>query len=379
MTLLLAAALALGIDSDGMILVNGQRTFVIGAYSIPKFPEPLRVTRQTGFNLVHGSPDEAHKHQLFSWLTTGTDPAKSRAIVEANRTKSSLLFWEIEDEPTFVWKKPNELRTPPETIIATRKRIQALDANHLFYLNHSPTHLVSTLRRYNDGTDAIATDVYPVIPRGIRNQYALWPDGQQGDLLNETISQVGSYTAKMRRVAGPSKPVFMVLQGFAWESIQKQIDPKMLVYPTVEQSRFMAYQSIVHGANGVIYWGLHLGPVGNPAWQAVKATVEELKTLEKELAAKRLDLPLQLEYFETGHSLDRGIEYVVKPSENAIVIVATNADKNPVDVEFRGLTKYRSCRVARENRDLTVRNGAIRDRFAPFAARVYRCSSDVAQ
>src|SRR5207253_6798906 len=98
--------------------------------------------------------------------------------------------------------------TPPERIIAVRKLIQSLDPNRLFYLNHSPTNLVSTLRRYNAGTDVVATDVYPVIPRGIRNQYALWPDGQQGDLLNESISQVGQYTEKMRQVAGPAKPVF---------------------------------------------------------------------------------------------------------------------------------------------------------------------------
>jgi hypothetical protein len=368
MNLLLAAALVLGIDTDGMVLVNGQRTFVIGAYALPKLSEPLRAAKLAGFNLVHGDPDQAAKNGLLAWVTTGTDPEKVKKTVAAMKDKPALAFWEIEDEPTFVWKKPLEIRTTPEKMIATRRWIESVDKRHLFYLNHSPTNLVSTLRRYNDSTDAVATDIYPVIPRGIRNQYALWPDGQQGDLLNETVSQAGTYTAKMRRVAGPAKPVFLVLQGFAWESIQKSIDPAMLVYPSLAQSRFMAYQAIVHGANGVIYWGLHLGPAGNPAWQAVRATVEELRDLAPELSARPLHAGVTLEYFDTGHSLDRGIEFIVKPSAEGVLLIATNADKNPVDVEFRGLRGCRSLSGAAPARPV------LRETFSPFEARVYRCA-----
>jgi hypothetical protein len=203
--------------------------------------------------------------------------------------------------------------------------------------------------------------VYPVIPRGIRNQYALWPDGQQGDFNNETISQVGQYTDKMRQVAGPSKPVFMVLQGFAWESIQKDPDPKMMLYPTLEQARFMAYQAIVHGTNGVLYWGLHLGPANNPAWQAARAVAAELKEMAAELAARPMARRLTLEYFDTGHSLDRGIAYSMRPTKDGgALLIAVNEDKNPVEVSFGNLG-FASCGMA------------AREAFAPFQAKVYRC------
>ncbi|MEO6758850.1 MAG: hypothetical protein ABIO24_05305, partial [Saprospiraceae bacterium] len=165
--------------------------------------------------------------------------------------------------------------------------------------------------------------------------------------------------------AGPSKPVFLVLQGFAWEAIQKAPDPKMFLYPTREQARFMAFQAIVHGANGVLYWGLHLGPENNPAWQAARAVATELMEIADELAARPLAGRLTLEYFETGHSLDHGIAYTMRPTKDGALIIAVNEDKNPVDVSF-GKLPFRSCSTP-------LRSGELRDRFAPFDARVYRC------
>ena len=376
MNLLLAAALALAIDTDGMIKINGERTFFIGLYEAPKIADPLPDLRAAGFNLIHAPSlpalQAAARHGLYAWSTTGTLDAKNEAAIRqkvaALKNESALILWEIEDEPTFVWKKPLEIRTPPERIIATRKLIQSLDPARLFYLNQAPTNLVKTLQRYNPGTDVIATDVYPVIPRGIRESYALWPDGQQGDLLNESISQVGQYVDKMRQVAGPSKPVFMILQGFAWETIQKQPDPKMILYPTVDQTRFMAFQSIVHGANGLLFWGLHLGPANNPAWQSARAVAAELKPFAKELAARPLPARLTLDYHDTGHSLDRGLAYILKPTANGAILIAVNEDKNPIDVTISGLNAYRSC----TNANLT--NGALREKLPPFGARLYRCA-----
>lgn len=361
MSLLLAATLALSIDTDGMIRINGERVFLVGAYDLPKIAEPLKTAKTAGFNLVHVNKQSiaaARAAGLYTWATTGSKPDGIRQTVNALKDDPSLIIWEIEDEPTFVWKKPREIRTSPETMIAARKLVQSIDHKRLFYLNQSPTNLVPTLRRYNDSTDIVATDIYPVIPRGIRDQYALWPDGQQGDLLNESISQVGQYADKMRQVAGPAKPVFMVLQGFAWESIQKQIDPKMLQYPTAAQARFMAYQSIVHGANGILYWGLHLGPPGNPAWQAAKAVAEELEPLAAELAARPLPSKVTINYIDTGHSLDRGIEYIVKPSGRGSLIIAVNADKNPVEATIKGPG---AC-----SRHETIE---------PFGVRLYRCDA----
>jgi len=386
MNFLLAAALALSIDTDGMLVINGKRTFMVGIYDFAKTAAPWKDTKAAGFNLVHtnatiDSLRLAKANGLYAWTGVGALNGKNeqaiRKTVESLREEPALILWETEDEPTFVWKKPMEIRTTAERIIATRKFVQSLDPKRLFYLNHSPTNLVSTLRKYNDGTDAMATDVYPVIPRGIRNQYALWPDGQQGDFLNETISQVGQYADKMREVAGPSKPVFMVLQGFAWESIQKEPDPKMMLYPTPAQARFMAYQAIVHGVNGILYWGLHLGPANNPAWQAARGVATELSRIASALAERPSPQKLRLEYFETGHSLDKGIAYTIRRTPKGLLIIAVNEDKNPVRVALHDIGgPNRNCSVEQEGRSAAVTNGAIRDSFEPFVAHVYRCEGN---
>jgi hypothetical protein len=283
-----------------------------------------------------------------------------------------LLFWETEDEPTFVWKK-TEARIPAADLIETCRLVRGLDPAHPFYLNHSPTNLVSTLQAYNEAADIVAADIYPVVPRGIRETYALWPDGQQGDLLDQKISQVGQYADKMRQVAGPNRAVFMVLQAFAWESLrEKDRDPSMVLYPTRQQLRCMAWQSIVHGVNGLLYWGLTYTPPEAPLWNDLKAVARELSELKEALAARKILLAPHLIYHDTGHSLDRGIEWTAKPSKQGTILIAVNADRNPVEVTFTRLNKFRYCEVLFETHAANWQSGNLRDSFAPFDTHVYR-------
>lgn len=378
-------ARSVAIDSDGMLNIKGKREFVLGLYSLPRVPEPMRAAREAGFDLVHLPAHRedfarAREHQLYGWTGLGSispkNPAESEARIRKTvlslKDEPALLFWETEDEPTFVWKKA-DARIQPEDIIATARFVRRLDPDHPLYLNHSPTNLVPTLQRYNPGADILATDIYPVIPRGIRELYALWPDGQQGDFLNPHISQVGQYADKMRQVAGPSRAVFMVLQAFAWEDLrEKDRDPSFVLYPNRHQLRFMAYQSIVHGVNGLLYWGLASTPPEAPLWMDLCAVSRVLHELKEALAARKSAGPLRLEYHDTGHSLDRGIEWIIKPAGRGVLLLAVNADPNPVEVTFSGLKKYQRCEVLFESRLVNWSQGSFRDTFAPFDARVYR-------
>ncbi|MBI3853925.1 MAG: hypothetical protein HY298_27175 [Verrucomicrobia bacterium] len=375
------------LDSDGMLVVNGRREFILGLYSLPNAPNPLEETRNAGFNLVNlpaNAADfaKAREHGLYGWTSLGSISPHNRAEAEARIRKTvlalkdepALLFWETEDEPTFVWKK-TEARVPPADIIESYRFVKQLDPAHPLYLNHSPTNLVSTLRRYNDGADIVATDIYPVIPPGIRELYALWPDGQQGDFLNPHISQVGQYAAKMREVAGAKRVVFTVLQAFAWENLrEKDRDPKMTLYPTRQQLRFMAWQSVVHGVNGLLYWGLSYAPPEAPLWNDLKTVARELSELKEALAARKAKLNLSPEYHDTGHSLDRGIEWTAKPTKNGVVLIAVNADKNPVEVTVSGLKHFRRCEVLFESRAVEWTPGKLHDSFAPFDTHIYALS-----
>ncbi len=373
-------------DSDGMLRVQSQRTFVIGSYHIPKSEHPFRELAEAGFNLVHVSADSvqlarAKKAGLRVWISLGKiDPADSaqsrsriRKIVETFRQSPALLYWETVDEPAWTWKKAVP-RVPPQPLVATYHFVKSLDSGHLLYLNHAPANLVATLQRYNPATDIVACDIYPVIPHGIREQYALNPDGRQGDLLNCEISQVGEYTRKMRRVAGPHRPVFMVLQGFAWEMLRKPADrdPKMILFPTRHQTRFMAYDAIINGATGILYWGMSHTPQPSPFWSDLKAVVRELGDLQKILAAPNAHLAIQKEYRETGHSVDKGVEVLTKKEGNSTYLITANADKNPVKVTLRRLQDFRSAKVLRENRKMSIRQGAFTDTYRAFDVHMYK-------
>jgi hypothetical protein len=110
-------------------------------------------------------------------------------------------------------------------------------------------------------------------------------------------------------------------------------------------------QAIVHGVNGVLYWGLSANPPGAPVWADLKAVAAELRQM-KDALAHPAKIDLRLEYHDTGHSLDRGIEWTARRGREGGFLIAVNADPNPVDVTFSGGFNRREV-------------------FAPFDTRVY--------
>lgn len=373
-------------DRDGMLRISGRREFILGLYQVPKGDSSLREAAAAGFNLINrpatrAAYDEAHALGLRGWSALGSLPATNRAeaeqrlrrTIEELRAHPALLAWETEDEPTFVWQKPTTLRVPAEQLNATAAFIRSLDPTHPIYLNHSPTNLPATLRAYNPGADIVATDIYPVIPHGIRELYALWPDGRQGDLLDNSLSQVGRYADKLRAVAGPGRAVFMVLQAFAWEKLrEKDPDAAMVLYPTAAQLRFMAWQSVVHGVNGIVWWGLSYTPPEAPLWNDLKSVARELAQVRDALAAPSAKLPLRLVYHDTGHSLDRGLEWLAKPAGRDTLLIAVNADPNPVDATFEGLSRFKRCESLVAPQPVAWTKGQFRETIEPFGTRVWR-------
>lgn len=331
------------VEAGGTVVLDGRRVFPLALYMPPEMGSRaagLKAAKEAGFDVVSCAPkkealDELAAAGLGGWCAVGSVGTAGRIekIVAELKGHAALKWWETEDEPSFQWKKAGP-RVKPEVIRETYALLKKLDPGRAVYLNHSPTNLVSTLAAYNPGGELVATDVYPVIPRGIREQYALWPDGRQGDFLNPYVSQVGQYADKMRMVAGPDRAVLMVLQGFAWEMLRKaeERDQKMVLYPTREETLFMAVQSIVHGVNGLVWWGLSYTPASAGLWESIAFTARLLKGLGEALVTRR-QAAVKLEYHDTGHSLDKGVEWAMRGP----VWLAVNADSNPVEATVRGL------------------------------------------
>ncbi len=284
----------------------------------------------------------------------------------------SLLCWEIADEPAFNWNNP-EPRITHEKMLETYSLIKSQNSQHLVFTNHGPVNLISTLQKYNSSTDIVGVDVYPVIPHGITPTYALYPDGLQGDLLNPYISQVGEYVDKMKKVVNDSKPVFAVLQGFSWEMLKPEgeRDLSMIQYPTFDESRFMAYNAIVHGANGILYWGTNYTPQPSSFIDDLNKVTKELAELQSVLASETVELKIEKEYHELMYSIDTGVEILVKKVNGKTYLLTVNSDKNPVKVSFSGLNEFNNAKVLNEERSIKIIENKLTDYYEPFGVHIY--------
>ena len=89
---------------------------------------------------------------------------------------------------------------------------------------------------------------------------------------------------------GHGKPVWMVLQAFSWHTVRPDRSRR---YPSFVESRFMAYDAIVHGVTGTIWWGVQF--VSDPAFtSALYALTSELAALQPFLVAPSETLRVRL-------------------------------------------------------------------------------------
>ena len=371
-------------DTDNMVLINGKRTFIIGSYHLPKSDDPYATLVGNGYNYVRtGSSadlDKAQKNGLHGWFYTGpvnekdTLQGKQRLKERVNAVKDhpALLFYEIADEPAFTWMSA-KARISPERMKKAYDVIKNADGKHAVITNHAPVNLISTLKKYNTSCDLVSFDIYPIVPPGIRPSFALWPDGEQGDLLNCYISQVGEYVDKMKKVVDNKRAVFAVLQGFAWEMLKPgaERDTSKVLYPTFQQERFMFYNAIVHGANGIVIWGTSYTPQASKFIHDLNRATRELAEMQEVLSARTTKNNIKKEYIETGHSVDAGVEFITKEIKGKLYMISVNSDKNPVKVIFSGLQEYKSAKVLKEGRSTNIENGKFTETYKPFDVHVF--------
>lgn len=379
------------IGANRLLEVNGRPLFVVGAYALPKGMN-FEEGKAMGFNLVHVSSDPKHwqeleKAGLYGWYSFGSSldlsgetlDSKKSAITAMTRRFAdhpSLLFWESMDEPAWSHENPARARALPEGLIEGYTFLKSLDPNHPVYLNHAPRNTVTTLRAYNPACDIVCVDIYPIIPPGLRPMYAITPEGHHGDLPNQSPSCVGEYVDKMAKVAEEDQTVFIVLQGFAWETLRDQDqNPAMVLYPTYQESRFMAYHAITHRVKGILYWGLHTVAKEHPFISDLSKVLREIQQLSPLIIGTDwIDTPF-IRYHERGSTIAAGIELLCKQTETQSTMIAVNTGIHPAAADFLSLppefTKAGTIEVVGENRSVTVSNDAFFDEFQGLDVHIY--------
>lgn len=306
------------IGQDNTLLVQGKPFFPIGIYEMPATEKTIKDAAEAGFNLMlaggGGSPsttrvlDRAEQYNVKMWVVMGhlmdlskeTEKRKQlmQETVAAVGSHPALLVWESIDEPA--WGEQSA-----DGLIAGYRCLRSLDLNHPVWTNHAPRNTVATLAYYNQATDVAGCDVYP-----------LPEPQQQSDLPNKTLAVVGDEADKSATTVNREKPIFMVLQGFGWAELSGG-DKTKAVMPTFEQSRFMAYNAIVHGANGILYWGTHYTRKPSKFFSELKTLVSELKGMSPVFLGKRVTAP-------RVHSEPAGAERIVRKLKGETFLIVTN-------------------------------------------------------
>lgn len=276
------------------------------------------------------------------------------------------------ENPHPNWKMsqcPAESRRLIEATARGCQVVRRLDSNHPIWQNHAPRNSLDSLREYNKMVDAAGCDIYPVpFNYGVGHSA----------LRDTNLSTVGAYTDRMSRAA-PGKSVWMVLQGFGWrdlsENDKNDPDPAKGRRPRYHETRFMAYDAIVHGAHAILYWGTHAIEKDSSLWQDLMKVTRELRALEPAIVAEPENVRPLARAEESYGSIDsQGPSLMLRRTGDDWVLLAVNEWAQGVSFsiiglpeELEGKTLYR---LYSEESHL-VRSATIRDGIRGFGVHIY--------
>lgn len=240
-------------------------------------------------------------------------------------------------------------RRMADGITAGLEAVRQADPHHALWLNHAPCNSLATLRLYNRAADMAGCDIYP-IPANFGTGHS--------DIGNIWPSCVGDYTDRTRKAA-PGKACAMVLQGFGWRDLepatQRGKDPRIGRRPGYAESRFMAYNALMHGANALLYWGTAYAKsdadpasargettgetrVESQLWRDLLQLVRELRALEPALLAPPVRRQPQAAIEEWFGSNDgTGLRLSLRRVGDDYVLLAANETGNGNGIMGGGL------------------------------------------
>jgi len=383
-----ASAATVLIDKDNRWIVDGKPYFALGLSGAP--PADLKTPngkdgwaelasgginwmrigaypwKQEAIGDVQAQMDAAARAgirgMLAIWdLSAPVNPkqeAELRQAIERFKGHPALVAYKDVDEPAW-GKRP----LPP--IVKGYEIIRQLDPAHPVVMVNAPRNTIEELRRYAVACDGTGVDIYPVSV----------PMGKHSGLPNKQISVVGDYTKRMIEVVHGKKPVLLVLQiTFSGTTPPKNI----LVRPTFDQQRYMTYQAIIDGANGIMYFGGYIALNERDQKLGFNWTYwyDVLKPLLAELGPGSELYPVitapSSDDVKIGVEGASDIEVLARKVNGKTYILAAKREGDTVQVKLTGLSGNGEADVVYENRKVPVNWGVIQDEFKPNSVHVYR-------
>jgi len=355
-------------DKDGMMLVDGKRTFAIGVlanFGVQDVAEFERV----GMNCAMvGGPTMGHGTDLWELFDAayeagvhvvgGVHPDEDlfhvRRRTNLQREHPAIIGYHFLEEPGAHYSdQPNAM----EIIRRSSAQIRRLDPNHFIDLIDWPA---SSYSLYEPFVDLIIPDRYTRGPSPVPN------------IARDTIRQIH----QARSASQGRKPVWIMPQMFSFlvESRQGLTKaPDVPEGPTPEQVRLSGYSGIVGGAQGILFFSYRYACNGNSGswngkslWEASKHVLTEIAHLRPVLEA--VGQP------RTVNATD-GIETWAKRHDGQWTIIAVNATEKPLEamIDLTDLKiSGRPVVLFEQDRPCAFSGGTITDMFTADGAHVYK-------
>jgi hypothetical protein len=289
-------------------------------------------------------------------------------IVDGLKDSPGLGAWKGADEPLCGSIDPNGLA-------AAYEFIHSRDPDHPIVIIQAPKArqgglTVARLRPYAAAGDIHGVDIYPISH----------PPGTHAGRPNKDISVVGDVTEIVAEAA-PGKEHWTTLQ-IAWSGI---LPPDHVpIFPSLRQERFMAYQAIIAGARGLVFFGGDITKAMSPEdastgwnwtfWHTVLKPV--LKELNSASVGPALVAPPANATIKANAA---DVKFVARQAGGFLYLITVRQSPSVNGpVRFSGLpagVKFGAAMFEYDGKDFrtfVVKGGAFTDPFAPHDARVYR-------
>ena len=185
-------------------------------------------------------------------------------VVERFKDHPGLGVWKFYDEPNNPYNSYEKVVRVRKGLRRAHAYIHEKDGQHLTWISQAPKPKGRIEERffatYMDACDIHALDLYPISE----------PMGKHADIPNKMPSGVGDYADRLSAVAraetakGNPRYVWMILQGAGWSGVLPRDENRrptgpVEMQPPAHMFRYMVVQSIIHGAQGIVVFGMPVG------------------------------------------------------------------------------------------------------------------------
>lgn len=344
---------------------GGKRRFVLGMYGVRI--EDMQEIAAAGFDVVHNYAwdgaasnesalaylDEAQRHgmQAFIGLCRARQMKEDDAFIARRIAElmqhPGLFAWYLFDEPDL-----SHQYVPPEVLRRSYQQIKGLDPCHPVILTCARDDAVP---RYQGCSDVYWTQVYGdtkfVARRIPKNRADIAPETAQAAILH-------CYDRNQSKL------------------LPEGGTPDLSAFqPDAETMRANAFMAIIHGSSSLFWWWWGQGSsrfytVANvpPAWDALKAVVRDIRSIEPQLVADG-----RVEQWIETPAEGKEIHVLEKQMAFGTLIIAANREKEPLQttIALRGLTGNHPGKALFPDQSAQIVDGRIKASFAPLGVHVY--------